>query len=213
MASLLNSTVTYDSVRAEMRRALAPEEQRSYRGITQAAMTGVMFEELFGINTAEELITAELYGMYTIPSDDAENLYLFSAGHGLTAKYNSEFSARVIAEAAGFVPTQTIEDLHNIYQSDPRPSTPEDLAWVEYNLDSVATEFVTWWNGLMSGAQTIERRQQGYYCNDQTQHCDRADDCRKTKTIQRLQCRCGFTTCNTENLPLPPYCPLHECSL
>jgi hypothetical protein len=215
-ASLYNSTVTYDTVRAEMKRVLTPQEQKSYRGVTKAAMTGVKYDELFGISTAEELITAELYGRKAIPSDDPENLYLFSVGHGLTARCNPEFFASIRHQDAGFVLHQTIAELHDEYITQPRKSTPEDREFVESSLNAAATGSTSWWNGLILGSQTLTRRQQGYYCKNKGQVCGNTDDCSKIKTIQRLLCECtASNTCQTDNLPVPPYeppsCPYHNC--
>jgi hypothetical protein len=216
LSNFFYSTVTYDTVRAEMKRVLTPQERKSHRGITKVAMTGVKYDELFGISTAEELITAELYGRKAIPSDDPENLYLFSVGHGLTARCNPEFFASIRHQDAGFVLHQTIAELHDEYITQPRKSTPEDREFVESSLNAAATGSTSWWNGLILGSQTLTRRQQGYYCKNKGQVCGNTDDCSKIKTIQRLLCECtASNTCQTDNLPVPPYeppsCPYHNC--
>lgn len=83
--------VTYDSIRLEMRRPLAPTEQLRYRGITSLAMTGLRSDELYGVQWAEELITAEFWGRRAVPSDCPSSVYLFSAGSGKTARFNDEY--------------------------------------------------------------------------------------------------------------------------
>lgn len=150
-----------------MKRVLSPEERINYRGVTLSAMTGLKFDELFGINTAEELITAELYGRRAVPSDDPENCYLFSKGRGKTARYNSRYfqsmrdkseTEDLKAARAAYVP-ETMEDLHTQYLNSQVPSTPEDLAWVEAQLNAVASDTVRWWNDFTQ-TQTLEDRQQ-----------------------------------------------------
>lgn len=68
------SGISAETVRDELRRPLSTEEQMVYRGITMTAMNGTMFEELFDINTPEELIAADYYGRLAAPSDDASNI-------------------------------------------------------------------------------------------------------------------------------------------
>ncbi|CAD0112264.1 unnamed protein product [Aureobasidium uvarum] len=221
MASFSNTTITYDEVRAAMKKPLTAEEQKKYRGITDSAMSGLKYDELFGINTSEELIIAESYGRQATPSDDPDNLYLFSAGHGLTARFNqlyrqttleSQSTVPETVQAASIANRTTIEQMHNQYLNMPKRPGSDDKAYVENQLSMVATDFVTWWNELSTESQGLERRQQGYYCNDQNQHCATKDDCKKTRTIQRLKCTCGnYGTCSTGDLPLPPYCPHGDC--
>ncbi|KAH0387282.1 hypothetical protein KCU92_g1742, partial [Aureobasidium melanogenum] len=89
-----------------------------YRGIT---MTRLKFDELFGINTAEERITAELYDRHAVPSNDPENCYLFSSDRGKTARYNSKYlqsirdkpeTEELKAARAAYIP-KTMDGLHN----------------------------------------------------------------------------------------------------
>lgn len=153
MALPCGCTVAYDSVRAEMKRVLKPNERLEYRGFTISAMTGLKFDELFGINTAEELITAELYGQRAVPSNDPGNCYLFSSGRGKTARYNSKYfqsirdmpeTKELKAARAAYIP-ETMEELHNQYLNFQIPSAPEDLAFVEAQLTAVAIDSVAWW--------------------------------------------------------------------
>lgn len=72
----------------KMKRVLAPAERSNYRGVTLSASTGLKFDKLFSINTAKELISAELYGRQAVPSEDPENCHLFSNGRGNMTKYN-----------------------------------------------------------------------------------------------------------------------------
>lgn len=154
------SDSSIEVVRQEMRRILSPQERASYRGITMAAMTGVMYEELYGIETAEDLIIAELYGRHAIASDDPGNLYLFSSGRGLTARFNSAYTQRVLQEprpeGVPLPPPKTIAQLDEEYRNMSVPSTPEDYRQVEGVLSSVASDFVAWSRGQNAALQQAE---------------------------------------------------------
>ncbi|KAH0144643.1 hypothetical protein KCU67_g12987, partial [Aureobasidium melanogenum] len=113
-------------------------------------MTGLKFDELFGINTAEEGITAELYGRRAVPTNDPENYYLFSSGRGKTARYNSRYlqsirdkpeTEELKAARAAYIP-KTMDKLHNQYLNFQVPSAPKDLAFVEAQLKAVAIDTV-----------------------------------------------------------------------
>lgn len=138
-----------------------------YRGVTFFATTGLKFDELFGINTAEELITAELYGRRAVPSGDPENRYLFSNDRSKTARYNSRYfqsmrdkseTEHLKAARTAYVP-KTMEELHTQYLNSQIPSALEDLAWVEAQLEAVAIDTVRWWSDFTK-TQTLEDRQQ-----------------------------------------------------
>lgn len=198
-----------EDVRAEMRRQLRPSERTTYRGITMSAMTGVKFDELYNINTPEDLITAEYYGKQSVPLDDPHNIYLFSVGHGLAARYNTEYAKTILdledASNASAVSPKTIDEIHTEYQNMTRPATTEEKTEVEGTLEAVASDFVSWTND----GQSLRRRQQGYYCKKRGTPCASASDCPKIKTIDRKRCICGsYYSCATEPLPLPPYCPV-----
>lgn len=215
MALTTTSTVTFDSVRAEMKRLLTSDEQMNYRGITKSAMTGLKYDQLFGISTAEELIIAEIYGRRARTSDDPENLYLFSKGHGLTARFNLAYQQQSLEKeseqdkalrAAYASNLTTIQEMHDRYLNLQRPAAPEDKTYVDEYLNQVAVDTVSWWNEV----QMLERRQQGYYCKQNGQYFYSDDNCPKTRTIQSKLCECEeYVTCRTGDLPVPPYSPPH----
>ncbi|KAI5195819.1 hypothetical protein E4T42_05965 [Aureobasidium subglaciale] len=162
MALTPNSTVDYDTVRAEMKRLLTPDERLNYRGVTKSAMTGLKYDQLFGVSTAEELITAEIYGRRARPSDDVENLYLFSVGHGLVARFNMAYQQQSLESESeqdkafrdAYAPNRiTIQEMHDQYLNMQRPESPEDKTYVEEYLSQVATDTVAWWNGVIDGSQ------------------------------------------------------------
>ncbi|KAJ2977849.1 hypothetical protein NQ176_g4142 [Zarea fungicola] len=135
-----------DAVMAELRRVLTPEELNSYRGLTMAGMTGTKYEKLFGIQSAAELISAERYGAYRIPSDDPENTYFFSSGRGLTATMNPEYS-KAVAEIHGFgvVSNQTLAEIDADYRNATLPGTAEARdEELEQLLASVAEAYISW---------------------------------------------------------------------
>ncbi|KAI5197391.1 hypothetical protein E4T39_07349 [Aureobasidium subglaciale] len=151
MALASNSTVTVDTVRAEMKRQLTPNEKLNYRGITKAAIDRA---KLFGINTAKELIAAEHYDRQARPSDDPENLYIFSVGHGLTARLNMEHQQNYLRDETdedvafrdAYAPNRiTVEEMHNRYLSMERPSALDDQRFLEELLHQVAVDAVSWW--------------------------------------------------------------------
>ncbi|KAG9553811.1 hypothetical protein KCU71_g13002, partial [Aureobasidium melanogenum] len=139
-------------------------------------MTGLKFDELFGINTAEERTTAELYGRRAVPSNDPENCYLFSSGRGKTARYNSKYlqSIRVKPETeelktarAAYIP-KTMDELHNQYLNFQVPSAPKDLAFVEAQLKAVAIDTVQWWTEFVK-TQPLEGQRQFGHRKDRTE--------------------------------------------
>ncbi|USW46742.1 hypothetical protein Slin15195_G000610 [Septoria linicola] len=141
-----------ERVRAEMRRQLTREERQHCRGITLIGMTGTMYEELFGIETMEGLIIAELYGRMAIPSDDSENAYLFSARRGLVARYNARYTQKSLESELAYqrgewpVLPKTKQELHVEYLEMENPA--QGGAEIEELSQSVATEYVEWWTEL-----------------------------------------------------------------
>jgi hypothetical protein len=147
-----------------MLRPLSASETRLYRGITSSAATGRKYDELYNITTAEDLITAELFGRSATPSDEPENMYLFSAGRGKAAKCNDEYvkqtrkrwqneeekdetgNMKRIRER--HVP-QTMQELHTQYLNFEVPGTEEDKQRLEERLSEVARDFVHWWNEMV----------------------------------------------------------------
>ncbi|KAH0344055.1 hypothetical protein KCU83_g8532, partial [Aureobasidium melanogenum] len=113
-------------------------------------MTGLKFDELSGINTAEELITTEF-------------------GRGKTARYNSKYfqsirdkpeTEELKAARAAYIP-KTMEELHKQYLNFQIPSAPEDLAFVEAQLKAVAIDTVQWWIEFMRTQSPEDQHQCG----------------------------------------------------
>ncbi|KAG9723784.1 hypothetical protein KCU73_g13610, partial [Aureobasidium melanogenum] len=133
-------------------------------------MTGLKFDELFGINTAE------LYGRRAVPSNDPENCYLFSSGRGKTARYNSKYlqsirdkpeTEELKAARAAYIP-KTMDELHNQYLNFQVPSAPKDLAFVEAQLKAVAIDTVQWWTEFVR-TQPLEGQRQFGHRKDRTE--------------------------------------------
>lgn len=147
-----------------MARPLTTSQQLQYRGITDSATTGLKYDQLFNITTAEELIKAEYYGRSAISSDDSQSMYLFSAGRGKTARFNDEYfrksQERWTKEEAEdmtggmkrarerYIPL-TMEELHTQYLNMEVPGSEEDKENVEVQLQEVAKDFVVWCNGMV----------------------------------------------------------------
>jgi len=156
--------VTYNSTRLSMSRPLTSTEQLKYRGITDSATTGLKYDQLYSIHTAEELIIAEWYGRSAIPSDEPQSVYLFSKGRGKTAKFNDEYVKASRARQAKeeeedgtgelrrvrerYFP-KTMEELHEQYLGLRIPGTEEDKQNVEVQLQEVAKDFVIWCNEMV----------------------------------------------------------------
>lgn len=196
-----------DAVMAELRRVLTPEELNSYRGLTMAGMTGTKYEKLFGIQSAAELISAERYGAYRIPSDDPENTYFFSSGRGLTATMNPEYS-KAVAEIHGFgvVSNQTLAEIDADYRNATLPGTAEARdEELEQLLASVAEAYISWVQNSFGYASGLSPRA-NYYCKNNGQYCYNYENCARIRTFRYSQCVCGpYSTCLTEVDPLPPY--------
>jgi hypothetical protein len=155
---------TYEAVLESMNRPLTISEQQTYRGITSSATTGRKYDKLYNIITTTELIKAEFYGRRATPSDEPENMYLFSRGRGKTARMNDEYvrlvrkrweeeeekdeSGNMKRIRERHVP-QTMEELHTQYLNFEVPGTEEDKKRVEEQLTQVAEDVVTWWNELI----------------------------------------------------------------
>ncbi|KAL2208392.1 hypothetical protein CC79DRAFT_1366601 [Sarocladium strictum] len=137
-------------VREFLRQPIAPEQRTTYRGITKAAMTGTLYDQIINTNitTPEELIIAEMFGFRCHPSDDPEGRYLFSIGRGLIAKFSPRY-VQVSIEGNGEPPIrkETISEMDAIYRGYNASDeyTPEELAvMIEETLDEVATDYVEW---------------------------------------------------------------------
>ncbi|KAH0217578.1 hypothetical protein KCV03_g7011, partial [Aureobasidium melanogenum] len=135
------------------------------------------FDELFGINTAEERITAELYGRRAVPSNGPENCYLFSSGRGKTARYNSKYLQSIrdkpeteelkAARAAAYIP-KTMDELHNQYLNFQVLPAPKDMAFVEAQLKAVAIDTVQWWTEFVR-TQPLEGQRRFDHRKDRTE--------------------------------------------
>ncbi len=149
------------AMRREMRRALTLEDRATYRGISRSAKTGKKYEKLIGIQSAEELISAERYGAFRIPSDDSENIYFFSRARGLTATLNPDY-VQAMTETHGFgvACNQTLAELDEDYRNAPLPGTAaerdEDL---EQLLDNVAKRYLDWARDYFGHDAVTPRRQ------------------------------------------------------
>lgn len=176
MATTKTAAPSVEKIRVEMRRKLTTEERKAYRGITMSAMAGTKYDELFGFKTAEELIIAESYGRQAVASDDSSNIYVFSAGHGLTARLNHRY-AKTFFESQGRsdvspVAPKTIEQLHMEYRAMQRPTRGEEVEH-ESLFQKVASDFVDWWNELQSSGMS----QQEWYRQNHGQACEDPEDC------------------------------------
>ncbi|KAG9672289.1 hypothetical protein KCU95_g17031, partial [Aureobasidium melanogenum] len=143
-------------------------------------MTGLKFDKLFGINIAEELITADF-------------------GRGKTARYNSEYfqSIRDMSETevlkaarAAYVP-KTIEELHNQYLNFQIPSAPEDLAFVEAQLRAVAIDSVAWWTEFVRTQSPEDQQQCGHRKNRTEVSEDEAAEhhCKERESADAQECQ------------------------
>jgi hypothetical protein len=171
MPPLCTHPTTYEAVRKSMTRPLTPSEQNLYRGITSSATTGLKYDILYNIHTAEELIKAELYGRRAIPSDEPSTMYLFSSSRGKTAKFNDAYfevvkkrekeeeerdeSGEMKRIRERYVP-KTMEELHGQYLDMKVPEEEEDKEYLEMQFEEIAKDVVTWWNELVaSGSSDI----------------------------------------------------------
>lgn len=199
-------------VRADMRRVLSTSEREAYRGITDAGMSGVKFQKLFNVATAEDLVKAQRYSITLRPFDDSGTSYLFADEVGLVASFNLEYTEK---NEAGWqhlrkVETETLNELDAKYKVT-KTNDPYSEYETEELLNSVAAGFLSWSSG-QSGV--LETRQQGYYCKKKNALCGNRADCSPIRTIQRYTCNCNYNTCITDGLPLPPYpgCPGKICA-
>ncbi|KAH0004179.1 hypothetical protein KCU78_g13525, partial [Aureobasidium melanogenum] len=116
------------------------------------------FDELFGINTAEERITAEF-------------------GRGKMARYNSKYLQSIrdkpeteelkAARAAAYIP-KTMDELHNQYLNFQVLPAPKDTAFVEAQPKAVAIDTVQWWTEFVR-TQPLEGQKQFGHRKDRTE--------------------------------------------
>ena len=152
MSATDSPRLSAEQVRIDMRRKLSPAEQACYRGITFAGASGQKYQKLYGIDTAEDLIIAEVYGARFIPSDHQNECYLLSAERGLTASYSAAMKESIIASrgSLGHISDKTLDELHNEYLHMPRPATDEDKRSLEEDLNACAVAFAAWMNARRS---------------------------------------------------------------
>lgn len=139
---------TVEDVRKSMQRVLSAEERQTYRGITIMGMTGTMFDRLFNVETAEDLILAETGAAQRIPADDPENVYHFSPGRGLVARYDPIY-VNLRMKASGdrkwIVCEETISELDAKFRALPLPyAQVEEKKEAEEILNDVAATYIAW---------------------------------------------------------------------
>ncbi len=145
MSTPASGQQTIASVRAEMRRPLSDAERAFYRGITDTAMTGTKFEQLYNVATAEELILAQQHGITLRALDEPGTPYLFAVGFGLVASYNAEYIVVNEAHWEGKQPvankTRAELDARYKHMKQDRPYTTEKI---EEILNKVAQYYLEW---------------------------------------------------------------------
>ncbi|KAG5975346.1 hypothetical protein E4U55_007741 [Claviceps digitariae] len=87
-------------VRQDMKRILDPQERLHYRGITSTGAPWLQFEELFHVQTAEDVIRAEEFGAFHSPADYPDETYLYACEMGLVARMNPKRTAQLQARSA-----------------------------------------------------------------------------------------------------------------
>lgn len=154
-------------VREFLRQPFCPGQRSAYRGITMAAMTGAMYDQIIhtDITTPEELIAAEIFGFSCHPADDPKGRYLFSVGRGLIAKFNPLYVEMSI-EMNGDPPIrkETISELDAMYRelSVGDRYTPEELAiMIEETLNEVVHDYVEW-EKTYCPRHNLQTQQQAY---------------------------------------------------
>ncbi|QPH04865.1 hypothetical protein C2857_002225 [Epichloe festucae Fl1] len=130
-------------VREDMKRTLTPEERQHYRGITHTGEPWLMFDQLYNVNTTEDLIRAEEFGVFHSPVDCPGESYLFACDVGLAAGVHPQRAAQLKALSEGEEGTKkTREELHTEYKE----SKLETKNWDKI-FDEVAGDYVKWASG------------------------------------------------------------------
>lgn len=128
------------TVREDMKRRLTPEEHRAYRGITHTGEPWLMFEQLYNIDTTEELIKAEEFGVYHSPADCPGESFLFASGIGLAAATHPKRAAQLTAfSSEREKPNKTQQELDREYKE-----TRLEVKDMQSILDEVAEDYVKW---------------------------------------------------------------------
>ncbi|KAG6010649.1 hypothetical protein E4U21_005147 [Claviceps maximensis] len=84
-------------VREDMKRILTPEERQNYRGITSNGHPWLSLDELFHVETTEDVLKAQEGGFYHTPADCPGEHYLFACEAGLVARAHPNLVAKLRA--------------------------------------------------------------------------------------------------------------------
>lgn len=190
-SALPSSQQHVDSVRAELKLPLSPEDMKHYSGIKATGTSGHFYENLQGIATPEDLIVAEFNGATYKPADDAGTIYLLSAGKGITATVNHDMATKYesLIDGGMAVSGETKAQLEARYKSMSQSLSIEER---DALLDGVATAFVEW----SSGVGSLEKRR-NYYCKKNGDECSKTVACKKNTTIENKDCICNDSKCKT----------------
>ncbi|KAG6006141.1 hypothetical protein E4U54_000218 [Claviceps lovelessii] len=180
-----------ESVRAEFRRALSPQELQSYSGVKAEGTSGKFYENLRSVATPEDLLLAEFNGATYKPADEADTIYLLSAGKGITANVRRDMAAQFEARLDGgmAVSRETKAQLEARYKAMTDSLTPAEK---ESLLNDVATTVLE----RSSGFVKLGKRR-NYICNTVGAHCDKHTACKKFTTIEHKDCICNDSKCKT----------------
>ncbi|KAG6010648.1 hypothetical protein E4U21_005146 [Claviceps maximensis] len=180
-----------ESVRADFKRSLSPDELKAYDGVKLAGSSGHFYENLRRIATPEDLIVAEANGATYKPADAADTIYLLSAGKGITATVRRDKAAQFEARIDGGVPVsrETKAQLEARYMAMTDSLTAEDK---EALLNGVANAVLE----RASGTAKLGKRR-NYICNKVGAHCDKKTACAKFTTLENKDCICNDSKCKT----------------
>ncbi|KAG5999441.1 hypothetical protein E4U43_002078 [Claviceps pusilla] len=157
LEKMVGSVAPFDQlkalVREDMKRVLTPQERQQYRGITHTGAPWLMFDELFHVETTEDVIRAEECGVYHSPADCPGESYLFACEMGLVARVHPTRAAQLLAsskeggdadaDAGGHSGSKkTRDELHAEYKE--AKLGPKN--WEEI-FDEVAGDYVKWAGG------------------------------------------------------------------
>ncbi|KAG5975345.1 hypothetical protein E4U55_007740 [Claviceps digitariae] len=180
-----------ESVRADFRRALSPEELESYNGIRAEGSSGRFYQNLQGITTPEDLLVAEFNGATFKPADDADTIYLMSAGKGIAATVRRDVAAQYEARIDGgmAVSSETKAQLEARYKAMTETTSTEEK---EALLNGVATAVLERSSGVAKLAKRLS-----HICRDQGAHCKTFTDCKTLMVVEVKACVCSSNKCTT----------------
>lgn len=144
LEKMMGSVATFEEhkaiVREDMKRTLTLEERQSYRGITHTGEPWLMFDELYNVNTTEDLIRAEEFGVFHTPVDCPGESYLFACDIGLAAGVHPKRASQLKRLSEKDEGTdKTREELDTEYKE----SKLEAKNWDKI-FDEVAGDYVKW---------------------------------------------------------------------